>query len=645
MAITDIEDEFPFQTNDGGNKRRYDVMDEQQVKEADKFLDWFRSAWTDKENRGLFDKWESVDLYWEGDANPPESDTDPASNTNIVNPNVEGQVAYLVEQNIAIEAKPRGPSDMPWAERARMVMEFVKEQNRMRRKLDVHERRRKKFGTGIFRVLYDPDKLDGFGLPCIEPCNPAYVFFDPTVTDIYRIQEGRFVIEYVNRSINYAREHYDKELVDAIEPGFHPAESQMIFGEEDGQGDAISKDSYLHMFIFTRYKDEDGELRLRLVEMSGCGVILRDTKEEEEEDGERIFPDARFPYFATPDMYREGTVWGKSTAELLLKTQDLIDDLDDQIRLNARLTGNPQRVVDVNSSIDPEKLTNEAGLVIPGNGVDGIRWLEPKEMPRYIFNRRDQALGVERQIVTRFGDQQTGIKQQGVDTATEALSLQQGANSGINHSKILLEETLSEVFEYCLELCMMHWTEEQFFELTERPGEYDFFRPSDMLQIPRLIPATDSYRQSFVRDFPGGEPPAFMPLMGEPDPDTGQREPVKQKIALNISVTVGAGLPQNKAFIYSVIKESAGLLQPHELRKLLREYVGLPIDEQPPMSQDQVRALVEQILSQTMGGAVSPAGGAGAAMGGGGMGDMPNPAVAGLTPSGAPQMPRIGGVA
>src|SRR5690606_28743112 len=121
----------------------------------------FRSGWYDKDNRGLFEKWEVNDLYWEGDVNEPESDNDPASNTNIVNPNVEGQVGYLIEQNLAIETKARGPSDMAFADIARIILEFVKERNKMRRKLDVHERRRMKFGTGIFRVLFQPDYLDG----------------------------------------------------------------------------------------------------------------------------------------------------------------------------------------------------------------------------------------------------------------------------------------------------------------------------------------------------------------------------------------------------------------------------------------------------------------------------------------------------
>ena len=212
-----LMDEYPFATNENKyEKRRYEVMSEEQIEEGNRFLDWYRSSHSDKENRGLFDKWEAIDLYWEGEANPPESDTDPGSNTNIINPTIEGEIAYLVDQNIAIEAKPRGPSDKPFRDKAVLAMEFVKEQNKMKRKLDVHERRRKKFGTGIFRVLFDPDKLDGMGLPCIEPCNPAYVFVDPTITDISHVQEGRFVMEVMNKSLNYARDNYDEKLVKAI---------------------------------------------------------------------------------------------------------------------------------------------------------------------------------------------------------------------------------------------------------------------------------------------------------------------------------------------------------------------------------------------------------------------------------------------
>ena len=622
-------DSEAFRTNGDNKDKRSSVMTPEECQFADKLLDWYRSAWMDKENRGLFEKWERMDLYWEGDANQPESDTDPASNTNIVNPNVEGQVAYLIEQNLAIQARGRGPSDVPFADTVRIILEFVKERNKMRRKLDVHERRRKKFGTGIFRVLFDPDMLDGMGLPVIEPCNPAYVFPDPNITDIYRINEGRFLIETMMKSISWARESgmYDIDRVNAIQPGYEPMETQWVFGEEDGESDEISRDHYLHMLVWFRDKveveDEDGkrtEWRMRMVEMSGDGIILRDTKD----DPNFVIPGNRYPYFFTPDMYREGTVWGKGTAELLVDTQDLINDIDDQIRINARLTGNPQRWVNTSSGIDPDKVTNEGGLAIPTDidGNNAIGYLTPPNMPQYIINRRDQALGIERQIQTRFSDQQAGIKQQGVGTATEALALQQGASAGVAHSKMLLEETLSDIFEYILELCMEYWTEEQAFRITERDDDFIFFRPSSLKEVPTLIPATDSYTQTFMRQLEAmGIPtdniestPKFMPI-----PES------TKKAAFDISVTVGSGLPTNKAFVYTLIREAYrdGVLSPATYAKLLREYAGLPVSE------EDVAALEKP---------PAPPGGQG------GTEQMPNPLIAGLTPNNAPMQPNLSAV-
>lgn len=626
-----------FTTNDQGSDHRLTVMDEQEINISNNILDWYRSGWMDKDERNLFEKWETMDLYWEGDQNEPESDNDPASNTNIVNPNVEGQVAHLIEQNLAIQTKGRTPSDEAFADIARVILEFVKERNKMRRKLDVHERRRMKYGTGIFRVLFDPDKLDGMGLPVIDVCNPAYVFPDPNITDIYRIQEGRFLIETMMKSISWARESglYPRDRVDAITPSFEPIETGYIFGEEDGESDTVSRDHYLHMLVWFRDKrkvkesktinDIDGvtgeeievaeeseqeEWYMRLIEMSGDGIILRDTKD----DPDFVIPGNIYPYFFTPDMFRDGMVWGKGTAELLVDTQDLINDIDDSVRINARLTGNPQRWVSTESGVDPDKWSNDGGLTLPTDSQNGpgVGYLDPPSMPQYIIERRNMAFVTERQVQTRFGDQQSGIKQQGVDTATEALALQQGANAGVTHKKMLLEETLSEVFEHVLELCMEYWDQEMAFRVTEKTDDYQFFRPSDLGEVPVLIPSTEGYQRNFIRQLqymgiPVNQAPNFQPLM---DGD----EPVTKKVSLDISITVGAGLPNNKAFVYSIIKENANLLPPQTYLRLLKEYVGLPVTEDDIMPQQPQPTQPD--------------------------GQPLNPEVAGLTPSGNPMAPQ-----
>lgn len=565
-------------------------MSEAQQKLANQVQGWYRDAYKDKDERGIFDKMEKAELYWEGEAKEPLSDNDPASNTNIVNSAIEGQVAYLVEQNISIEAKARGPSDLPFRDNAVVLMEFCKEQNKMRRKVDVHERRRKKFGVGVLRVLFNPDALDGLGLPEIEAVHPAYVYPDPIVHDVYKINEGRFLIEVINRSIESAREKYGDELADAIEPGYAPEEFTDLHNEST-EGE-IAGDYYIHFLVWTHgwktvndedkdsEKDEEGEKDvsekrkvLRLIEMSACGVILRDTEEDNVEICE---DDIRFPYFFTPDMQREGTVWAKSTAELLIPVQDSIDDIEDQIVINARLTGNPQRLIGRESNIDPNKASNEPGLGIPTEDMNGYKYVTPPSMPQYIINYRNQKLQIERTIVSRWSDQMNGIKQSGVDTATESLGLQQAGTQSITHDKMLLEETLSEVFTYCLTLMIENYTETEVFSITERPDEFIPINASELRKIPVLLPASEEYKTQFRQDYPDAESvPQF----------TKSSDNITKRIALDISVSVGAGLPSNKAFVFQMIQGLQGKIPDHEYLRLLKDYTGLPIEEtqtQPP---------------------------------------------------------------
>ena len=83
---------------------------------------------------------------------------------------------------------------------------------------------------------------------------------------------------------------------------------------------------------------------------------------------------------------------GKSDAELSLELQDQLNDYDDQIRSNARLTGNPQKFIDISSGVDPEMWTNQRGLVLPVNGGKES-WIYPApQMVAEIPNRRDRIM-------------------------------------------------------------------------------------------------------------------------------------------------------------------------------------------------------------------------------------------------------------
>ena len=530
-----------------------------EIKETITMLDNFRSAYEAKDNLGLFDEMELAERYWSGDFGVPEDYDDPGSNTNIINTNVETQVASMVDQSIDIELKPYEPADKPYVKKARLILDRIKDVNHLPKKIEKHERKKCKFGTGILRVMYNKDLIDKIGCPEIKVCNPAYVYPDPNITNIEDLQEAEFIIETLPKSLYWAEEKFGKERAWAIAPGYNPIDSTFVFRENHEANYDVGGDHYLHILYWCKTKSG----KLRLIQMSGCGIILSDTEEDKEYN--YFTDDGRYPYFFTIDMEREGTIWGKSICSLLFSLQDEIDDYTNMIRRNARLIGNPIKVVSVQSGIEIDKLDNTAGQVVPTNDVNGMKYLDPPNMPAFIAQRRAEAMQ-ERVIISRVSDQQAGVRQSGVNTATESLNLAQAANVATDTRKTMLQDTLNEVFKYCFELALNYWTVGMFFQDED---EFEFFKPSDLKNIPMMKPATPQFIEKFMENNPDANPPKFM---------LNNKE--KRQVKFIFNIQVGAGLPTNKAVAFNYILEAykGGLLDKQETRELLIEYIKLPVE-------------------------------------------------------------------
>ena len=530
-----------------------------EMEETVTLLDNYRAAYEAKDNMGLFDEMELAERYWAGDFGQPEDYDDPGSNTNIINTCVETQVASMVDQSIDIELKPYEPADKPYISKVRLILDRIKDVNHLPKKIERHERRKDKFGTGIFRVMYNKKLIDKIGCPEIKVCNPAYIFPDPNIVNIDDLQESEFIIETLPKSIYWAEEKFGKERAWAIAPGYNPVENTFVFRENHEANYNVAGDHYLHILYWTHTKGG----KLRLIQLSGCGVVLSDS--ETDPNTNYFTDDGRYPYFFTIDMEREGTIWGKSICSLLFSLQDEIDDYTNMIRRNARLIGNPVKLVSTSSGIEIDKLDNTAGQVVPTHDINGMKYMDPPTMPAFIQQRRAEAFQ-ERIIISRVSDQQAGIRQSGVQTATESLTLAQSANVATDTRKTMLQDTLNDVFKYCLDLALNYWDVGMFFQDED---EFEFFKPSDLKKIPMMKPATPQYIKKFMENNPDLEPPKFM-----------LNEKEKRPIKVIFNIQVGAGLPSNKAVAFNYILESykGGLLSKEETRQLMIEYIKLPVE-------------------------------------------------------------------
>lgn len=593
-----------------------EIMSPKYLQEADTFIDWFKSAWQAKEDIGLFDKYKLTEKYWEGTVNEAYFETDPASNTNIVHPNTETLTGMITSAKLEALIEGSKPDDKNYEKPLQYMANFIlKSQNDLGAKARKAARRLVKYGNAVLRTLYNADMLNGIGCAEIKTVNSAYLFVDSNVVDLEDKDDAQYMIETRFRSIHSARTLFGDELADAIFPNYDPVEDVQIYGESNQGGDESQLQNYIHMYIFfkelEKNEDENGfsyyAPKMRMVEMSACGVVLSDSRDEKSYSYGMYFPNEDFPYDIVSNYEREGTIWAKSDAELMFDLQDQLNDFDDQMRTNARLMGNPQKVLDPISGIDPNSWTGETALVLTASGgLNSVGYLQPKPLAQEISMQRNRIMDRDSQIVTRVNSQMSGQRQSGVDTATEALALRE-SGATVTDAK---EEVVSILFGNALRKAIMlsihYWDEEMFFSVT---GSKDFisFNPSKLASVPVLKPASpeymDSFKEKHADDIASGK--KSVPKY-ETARDTDGNE-ITKMVEFGINVVMGAAVQREKTFNYSVMKQSWGdkSIKKSTYLKFLKDVMNVMI----PQEEIEEAVQIEQIQFQQLMQAISNPGG------------------------------------
>jgi hypothetical protein len=237
------------------------------------------------------------------------------------------------------------PSDHFFAYDVQKILEWVIDKNDLQIKEDDFERDRLKFGTGIWKVWFDPHALRGRGLPVIDVVCPSNFFPDPKIKRAWKLQDAEFVIQAGYESLFNLRKRFGKRASAVRPEGQTQFNVELFAGEDAPQVAAEVNDRALLIERWTKEIDKDDEIYLRLVCVSN-NVVLYDSNWDAETRGyQSFYRRGKYPFVMVPCYARKGVAWGMGDVELLKPVQDLINELDDQIRMNARLMGNIQIVV------------------------------------------------------------------------------------------------------------------------------------------------------------------------------------------------------------------------------------------------------------------------------------------------------------
>lgn len=594
----------------------------------------FQAAYVGVQQLGLHKDWATFDDYWRGNQNPPEHDEDPGSVTNIIHPVIESQVADLVDAPVDFLAKGREPSDQAHAAYVKFILKWIWDQNNMDRARDQFERMRLKYGTGIWKVYFDPLGNRKRGKICIDVVGPEKFYPDPNITSPYKLQMADFVCQVADVSLTYLKRRFG-ERAKYVRPRTRNRYDANIYKGETIK-DAVGSVNNTATLIEHWSKDEEGKLRLVY---KADDVILWDSNWDPKKrkkhvpdskyfhtPGESFYKHGMYPYVVVPCYLREGQIWGMGDVEMLKPTQDLINDFDDQIRMNTRLMGNIQIVVGLASGINPSKWTNRVGLRVPARDPTAWRIVQPQGLPPHVMDRREIAKR-EAETISGRPDVVEGRKPAGLKAASAIIALQEAGNRRVNHKRLMTEAGLAEVLTLAFEHFKEHFTQEMAIRIAGKEIEgndaFIWVKGSMYQEIPKLVPD-----KMAPPDEHGIYP---LKKLHKVDEEGNELDEVETKEAeFDFHVSVGSGLPRNKAFLYQAAVElhREQILTTEETRHFIKEMIDWPLltpfeiqgvfshmrQEQsglPPQQQPQPPQLgtpngmdpnVIQVLSQTLGG-------------------------------------------
>lgn len=575
-----------------GNTEEGAAIQSDEELELARRVQWlFRQSWDAKQQLNLNQIWQKCDDYKHNRQNPKQSPDHPGSVTNVIHRVIENQISDLLDKPYSSTAKGQEPGDDMFAEQAQHVVDFILDRNKLEEKLNQSEHDRLELGNTTIKVWFDKDELDGRGMPKFEIVSPSNFFPDPKVHHTQDLQRAEFIIHAVPKPLSWFRKNFERGKYVQREVAI-PYNPQQVWS--DDRADEVHVATSQKALLLECYmRDEDGELFCLHV---ANNILLEDSRKKMK--GKKLQRRDLYPFVMINCYIRRGTVWGMGDIELLFPQVDLINELDDAIRMNARLMGNPQIVVGMGAGkgFDFRKWTTAPGLRIPMRDHTAFKIVEPVPVSSDIPLRREKAFQ-EVDLVSGVQDVSRGEKPGQVTAASAIVALQQSGQKMVVHKNKMFSAGWSEVINLLFDEVLENWDEEMWIRINGDKPDWKFINPLDFRKIPMLIP----------NDLHGVTGPDGAPMFPNEEPikrltdDKGN--PMTRDAQFDFTLNMGNGFPNDKTFLLQILTEFAKVtfqdgptITRAELRRFLRENVGIDLDDEQTMMPGQ-----PPVLPQPMG--------------------------------------------
>ena len=355
---------------------------------------------------------------------------------------------------------PREAQDRAEAEKLSSIMPVVLKQNRFKRTYSKAWWRKLKFGTAIYKVVWDGRKLGGLGDIGIETVSLLNVFWEPGVEDIQR-SKCFFHTELVD--IKDLEQMYP-QAKDAVRgKGFMAA--RFLYDDQVKTDDKAT--------VIEVYYRKEG--LLHYCKYVGTTVLYA-TENDAELSGRGLYDHGKFPYVFDPLFPVEGSPCGYGFVDICRQPQTEIDLMNSAFLKNTLAGATPRYFMKGNGSVNEAELLDLTKPIVHTTGglaEDTLRVIDYQPLQGNYMSVLEGKI-MEMRETSGNTETATGSASSGVTAASAIAALQEASGKGSRDATQTSYEAFEEIVGICVELIRQFYTAPRKFRITNAQGAEEF---------------------------------------------------------------------------------------------------------------------------------------------------------------------------
>lgn len=387
----------------------------------------------------------------------------------IVSKHADAMEAYP-EPNIL----PREEGDRGEARMLSAIVPCVLEQNKFDSSYDDAMWQKMKTGTGVYKVVWDKNKLNGLGDISIECVNLLNLYWEPGKTDI---QKSRYFFHTELCDKDLLEQKYPEQLKGKIKGNTFISTKFLYDDTVDTENKVTVIEVYYHKYI----KGKNTLQYIKYVNDTVLYATENDTQPIVDETAGTVKPPmaltglydhGKYPYVFDPLYPIEGSPCGYGYVDICRNPQTEIDLIKTSFVKNAMVGATPRYFTRANAGINEGQfldLSNSLVAVTGSLDENTVRRIEHTPLDGNYINVLDRTIQELRETSGNT-ETSTGNISSGVTAASAIAALQEASGKGSRDSTQGAYRAFSEIVEICIELIRQFYNMPRQFRILGQYG-------------------------------------------------------------------------------------------------------------------------------------------------------------------------------